>query len=80
MNNQDLINSIFAELRKRFIENQQKYKRLAVEEAQDNHRDTARTFMTVAQAYERALSKVIEIEVNTRIMAMREEEEDDRRS
>lgn len=80
MNNQDLINSIFAELRKCLMEIQFKYKRLASEEMQDNHQDTAHTFMAVSQAYERALSKVIEIEVNTRIMASREEEENDRRS
>lgn len=79
MNNQDLINSIFSELRKCFVENQIKYKRLACEEMQDNHQDTAHTFMTVSQTYERALSKVIEIEVNTRIIAAREEEENEKR-
>lgn len=79
MNNRDLINSIFTELRKCFIKQQDKYKRLAIEETQDDHQETARTMLIVAQAYERALSKVIEIEVNMRIKLEAEEAENDRR-
>ena len=57
------------------MEQQYKYKRLSAEEESDNHVETSRIYMAVGRAYERALSKVIEIEVKTRIMEMREEEE-----